>query len=125
LPAAHRNKQLNPRVQGLSTVDFDLYHTKLGDMEIRLSPDQEELIRQAIEAGRFKNAEDAVQEALLLWEQRERQAALAEFRATLDAAEASIGRGEGIPITQQFMRDLAADVKRRGRVRISSRPPRR
>jgi putative addiction module CopG family antidote len=94
-------------------------------MEIRLSPDQEELIRQAIEAGRFKNAEDAVQEALLLWEQRERQAALAEFRATLDAAEASIGRGEGIPITQQFMRDLAADVKRRGRVRISSRPPRR
>jgi putative addiction module CopG family antidote len=94
-------------------------------MEIRLSPDQEELIRQAIEAGRFKNAEDAVQEALLLWERRERQAALAEFRATLDAAEASIGRGEGIPITQQSMRDLAADVKRRGRVLISSRPPRR
>jgi len=50
---------------------------------------------------------------------------LAEFRATLDAAEASIGRGEGIPITQQSMRDLAADVKRRGRVLISSRPPRR
>jgi putative addiction module CopG family antidote len=94
-------------------------------MEIRLTADQEELIRQAIEAGRFENAEEAVREALLLWERREREAALAEFRATLDAAEASIGCGESIPITRQSMRDLAADVKRRGRVRMVARAPRR
>jgi putative addiction module CopG family antidote len=94
-------------------------------MEIRLTPDQEELIRQAIEAGRFENAEDAVREALSLWERREREAALAEFRTSLDAAEASIGRGAGIPITRESMRDLAADVKRRGRMRVAARVPRR
>jgi putative addiction module CopG family antidote len=94
-------------------------------MEIRLTPDQEEFIRQAIEAGRFETAEDAVQEALSLWARREREAALAEFRATLDAAEASIGRGEGIPITPRSMQDLVADVKNRGRKRVKSPTPRR
>jgi putative addiction module CopG family antidote len=94
-------------------------------MEIRLTPDQEELIRQAIEAGRFENAQDAVREALSLWERREREVALAEFRATLDAAEESVRCGEGIPITRQSMRDLAADAKRRGRTRVAARVPRR
>jgi len=94
-------------------------------MEIRPTPEQEELIRRAIEAGRFESAEDAVKEALSIWEQREREAALAEFRITLDAAETSIGRGEGIPITLQSMRDLAADVKRRGRTRVAGPSARR
>jgi hypothetical protein len=44
---------------------------------------------------------------------------LAEFRKTLDAAEASIGRGEGIPITRESMRELAEDVKRRGHERLA------
>ena len=35
--------------------------------------------------------------------------------ARLDAAEASLARGEGIPITQASMRQLAEDVKQRGR----------
>jgi len=39
-------------------------------MEIHPTPEQEELISRAIEAGRFENAEDAVKEALSLWEQR-------------------------------------------------------
>jgi putative addiction module CopG family antidote len=88
-------------------------------MEIHPTPEQEELIRRAIEAGRFESAEDAVKEALRLWEQRERDAALAEFRATLDAAETSIGCGEGIPITLRPLQDLAADVKGRGRTRVA------
>ena len=53
-------------------------------MEIRPTPEQEELIRRAIEAGRFESAEDAVKEALSLWEQRERDAArLANPKLTL------------------------------------------
>jgi antitoxin ParD1/3/4 len=90
-------------------------------MEIRPTPEQEELIHQAIEAGRFESAEDAVKEALSLWEQRERE----EFRATLDAGEASIVCGEGIPITLQSMRNLAAEVKRRGRTRVARPSARR
>jgi Arc/MetJ-type ribon-helix-helix transcriptional regulator len=40
-------------------------------MEVRLSPDQELFIRLAIESGRFRDPQDAVPEALSLWEERE------------------------------------------------------
>jgi putative addiction module CopG family antidote len=87
-------------------------------MEVRLTPDQEAFVRRAIEAGRFGRAEDAVEEALSLWEERERKRA--EFLATLDDGKASIDRGEGHVITQQSMRDLATEVKRRGRARLAA-----
>jgi putative addiction module CopG family antidote len=89
-------------------------------MEVRLTPDQEAFIRRAIAAGRFGRAEDAVEEALALWEERERKRA--EFLATLDDAKASIARGEGQVITEQSMRDLATEVKRRGRDRRAADP---
>ena len=85
-------------------------------MEVRLTPDQEAFIRQAIGAGRFQREEDAVQEALLLWEERERRRV--EFPATLDDAKASLARGEGRIITQESMRDLAEEVKQRGLTRL-------
>ena len=91
-------------------------------MEVRLTPDQEAFVRRAIEAGRFGRAEDAVKEALSLWEERERKRA--EFLVTLDDAKASIARGEGHVITQQSMRELANDVKQRGRARIAADPSR-
>ena len=89
-------------------------------MEVHLTPDQEAFIRRAVEAGRFGRAEDAVEEALSLWEERERKRA--EFLATLDDAKASIARGEGHVITQQSMRELAAEVKQRGRARMVVNP---
>jgi hypothetical protein len=55
---------------------------------------------------------------LLLWGERERKRA--EFLATLDDAKASIARGEGRVITEQSMRDLATEVKRRGRARLAA-----
>jgi len=76
-------------------------------------------MRAAIEAGRIDSTEAAVHEAFALWEERERAAALAEFRETLDAAEASLVRGEGLAI--QSGEDLAADVKRRGRARAAEK----
>jgi len=90
---------------------------------VRLTPDQEAFVRQGIEAGRFRQAEDAVQEALSLWEERERKRM--EFLATLDDAKASLARGEGRVITQESMRELAEDVKRRGRERLVAEQPRR
>jgi antitoxin ParD1/3/4 len=95
-----------------------LTHT-LKRMEVRLTPDQEAFVRQAIETGRFHRAEDAVQEALSLWEQRERTRA--EILAAVDMAEASLARGEGRRITtQQSMRDLADEVKQRGRAHLAA-----
>ena len=89
-------------------------------MDICLTTDQEAFIREAIESGRFLRAEEAVQEALLLWEERERTRA--GILAAVDRAEASLARGEGLTITQQSMRELAEDVKQRGRERLAAEP---
>jgi len=89
-------------------------------MEVRLTPDQEAFVRRAIEAGRFGRAEDVVEEASSLWEERERKRA--EFLATLDDAKASIARGEGRVITEQSKRDLATKVNQRGRARPAADP---
>lgn len=89
-------------------------------MEVRLTPDQEAFVRQAIESGRLRRPEDAVEEALRLWEERERKRA--EFLATLDEAKASLARGEGRVITQESARELAEEVKQRGRQRLAAEP---
>ncbi len=85
---------------------------------MRLTPDQEGFIRRAIETGRFHRAEDAVQEALSLWEERERRRA--EILAAVDAAGGSLARGEGRAITGPSMRELAGEVKQRGRTRLAA-----
>ena len=85
-------------------------------MDVHLTPDQKAFARRAIESGRLHSEEDAVQEALALWEQRERERA--EFLLTLDDARASMARGEGRVITKESMRQLAQDVKERGRARL-------
>jgi Arc/MetJ-type ribon-helix-helix transcriptional regulator len=64
-------------------------------MEVHLTRDQEAFIRQAIETGRLHREEDAVQEAMSLWEERERRRL--EILVAVDRAEASLARGEGPP----------------------------
>jgi Arc/MetJ-type ribon-helix-helix transcriptional regulator len=90
-------------------------------MEVTLTADQEAFVRQAIKAGRIDRAEDAVTEALLLWEERE--LLRAELTASLDEAKASIARGEGRIITQQSMQTLAAEAKQRLRSRLAAEKP--
>jgi Arc/MetJ-type ribon-helix-helix transcriptional regulator len=87
-------------------------------MEVHLTPDQKAFVRQAIESGRLHREEDAVQEALSLWEERERTRA--EILTAVDVAEASIARGEGRTITQESMQQLADEVKQRGRSRLAA-----
>jgi len=89
-------------------------------MEVDLTPDQKAFVRRAIESGRFLREEDAVKEALSLWEERERTRA--EILIAVDEAETSLARGEGRAITQQSMRELAENVKRRGRARLAGEP---
>jgi len=93
-------------------------------MEVDLTPDQKAFVRRAIESGRFRHEEDAVKEALSLWEERERTRA--EILIAVDEAETSLARGEGRAITHESMRELAENVKRRGRARLAGeqQPPR-
>jgi putative addiction module CopG family antidote len=90
-------------------------------MEVRFTPDQQAFVRQAIAAGRFEREEDAVREALSLWEERERTRI--EILAAVDAAESSLASGSGRTITEASMRKLAEDVKRRGRARLAGNVP--
>lgn len=87
-------------------------------MEVHLTPDQEAFVRRGIASGRFRSEADAVAEALSLWEERERNRS--EILAAVDAAEASLARGEGRVITEQSMRELAEQVKLRGRARLKA-----
>ncbi|MGA3319054.1 MAG: hypothetical protein ABSC64_21770 [Candidatus Korobacteraceae bacterium] len=85
-------------------------------MDVHLTPDQKAFAHRAIESGRLRSEQDAVQEALALWEERERQRT--EFRLTLDEARASLARGEDRGITQESMHKLADEVKERGCARL-------
>ena len=88
-------------------------------MEVQLTADQEAFVRQAIEAGRLQRKEEAVQEAMALWEERERRRM--EILAAVDRAEAALARGEGRTIaTHGDVTQLAADIKRRGTARLAA-----
>ncbi len=86
-------------------------------MEIQLSRDQEEFVREAIRSGRYAREEDALQDAMRLWENRERRRA--EILAAVDEAEASYARGEGRRIgSREEAQRLAAEIERRGKERL-------
>ena len=87
-------------------------------MNVELTADQQAFVRKAIENGRFKREEEAVQEALALWEERERRRL--ELIAMIDEADASLARGEGIPITEESVEVLIEKAKQRLRQRIES-----
>ena len=89
-------------------------------MEVQFTPDQQAFLREAIQSGRIRREEDALHEALALWEERER--AQAEILTAVDLAEASLARGEGIDLTPESTRELVAGIKRRGRKRLASEP---
>jgi len=87
-------------------------------VNVELTPDQRAFVKKAIESGRFTREEEAVQEALALWEERERRRL--EILAMLDEADAELARGEGIPITEESMKALAEEIKERLRRRIAA-----
>lgn len=93
-------------------------------MNVDLTPDQRAFVRRAIELGRFSHEEEAVQEALALWEERERRRL--EILAALDEAEASVLKGEGRPINEASMKELSDEAKQRlrRRIAVASSPPR-
>jgi Arc/MetJ-type ribon-helix-helix transcriptional regulator len=90
---------------------------RLKTVEVYLTDDQKALIRQAVQTGRYASEEDALQEVLSLWEERERRRA--EILAAVDQAEASFARGEGRRVTtREETAQLSDDIKRRGRARL-------
>jgi putative addiction module CopG family antidote len=88
-------------------------------MEVQLTEEQKAFVRHAIESGRLQREEDAVREALSLWEERERRRL--EILIAVDRAEASLSRGEGRRVnTPEDVKQLAEDVKLRGIARLNA-----
>jgi putative addiction module CopG family antidote len=87
-------------------------------MEVSLTPDQKAFVEQAIASGRLHNEQEAVHEALAIWEERERRRL--ELVVSIEAATAAYERGAGRPITAASMRQLATDVEARGRQRLAT-----
>lgn len=85
-------------------------------MQVELSSDQLAFARRAVEARRIESEAGAVQEALALWEQRELRRL--ELQGTIDDSLKALACGEGRAITRESVRELAADVKERGRTRL-------
>ena len=91
-------------------------------MEVQLTEDQKAFLRQAIESGqswRYSREEDALADAVALWERRERRRG--EILGAIDLAEASYRRGDGRKVTthQESIR-LAESIKERGLARLSA-----
>ena len=84
---------------------------------MNLTDDQKAFVRQAIADGRFVREEDAIREALALWEERERSRA--ELLSAIRAADVSLAEGGGRVITEMSMHDLAREVNERGRARLN------
>jgi Arc/MetJ-type ribon-helix-helix transcriptional regulator len=88
-------------------------------MQVHLTDDQKAFMHQAIQTGRFASEEEALQDALSLWENRERRRA--EILAAVDLAEAAFERGEGRKVTsREQAAQLAEGIKRRGLDRLKT-----
>jgi putative addiction module CopG family antidote len=88
-------------------------------MQVDLTPAQASFIDLGIQEGRFRNSEEAIREALALWEKRER--ARIELLASLDSAEQALDAGEGEEYTIETLSSLVQSVQERGAARLSER----
>jgi putative addiction module CopG family antidote len=87
-------------------------------MNVDLTPDQQAFVQKAIDSGRLASVEEAIEEALALWERRERRRL--EIIAMIDEADASLARGEGRVFTEETTPALVVEHKERLRRRIAA-----
>jgi Arc/MetJ-type ribon-helix-helix transcriptional regulator len=87
-------------------------------MEIRLTPDQEEFIREAVASGRLHSAEEAAEQALSMWEERERSRM--EILAAIEMAEFDLKHGYYQDYSEETLTDLAEELKREARTPAGS-----
>ncbi|MFN0104089.1 MAG: type II toxin-antitoxin system ParD family antitoxin [Bryobacteraceae bacterium] len=85
-------------------------------MEINLTPGQKAFVRYAIESGRLQRPEEAVEEALVMWEDHERKRV--EILMAVDESENDIDAGRYIEYTNATLPQLAEDLKREARARV-------
>jgi len=81
-------------------------------MQVQPTPEQNSFIDLGIQEGRFRDREEAVQQALALWQKRERTRV--ELLGSLDLAEKSLDADEGETYVSENLDELVKSVKERG-----------
>jgi len=87
-------------------------------MEIQLTQEQHSFIDLGIKEGRFRQAEEAVEDALALWVSRER--ARLELLVEIDAGANSFDGSEIVLDSDEAIADFVEGIKQRGRARLAS-----
>jgi Arc/MetJ-type ribon-helix-helix transcriptional regulator len=82
-------------------------------MEVQLTPDQEALVRVAVQSGRLRDAGQAVEEAFGLWERREQRRL--ELVELLKKGEADLAAGRSATHTEKTLPRFFDDVKQEAR----------
>lgn len=88
-------------------------------MEIELTPEQNSFIQLGVREGRFRDEKEAVRQAMAFWEERERRRL--ELIAAIEEGEASFGEDDIVLETEEDFRNLAEDIKQRGRAALAQR----
>jgi Arc/MetJ-type ribon-helix-helix transcriptional regulator len=86
-------------------------------MQIELTPEQSAFVDLGIREGRFRNSEEAIQQALAHWEKRERNRV--ELLASLEISDKEIDSGGGETYNADDLSGLVEDVRSRGMQRLS------
>ena len=88
-------------------------------MQVQLTSAQSTFIDLGIQEGRFRDSEEAVNQALSQWEKRER--VRVEVLASLDLAEQSLDAGDGETYSCETLHELVASIQQRGAALLTGR----
>ncbi len=86
-------------------------------MQIELTPAQNSFVELGIQEGRFQSRDEAVRQALALWEKRERERL--ELMGSLDSAERALDAGEGEEFSPETLGGLVESVRKRGSANLN------
>ena len=81
-------------------------------MDLKLPPELAVIVDEAVRSGRYASAIDVVREAL---------GRLDDDEAHFLALKREIAKGASSPVVEQPIKELFADVKRRGRADLAAR----
>lgn len=86
-------------------------------MNISITPQLSRYVRNRVKSGRYNNASEVVREALRLMEQRE----LEDTRRAVAAGIEAIERGDYKEYSADGLKELATEIKARGRKLLALR----
>ena len=85
-------------------------------MNVSLTPELEKLVNDKVKTGMYQTASEVIREGLRLLKERDSRSTL---RADIHAGFEAIERGEYEDYDERTTKDLAEDIKRRGRQRLA------